>query len=93
MFDAYRRIFARCGVPVVPVEADSGAIGGKGSQEFIFVTDTGEDTIVICDTCDYAANAEKAEFVRPPADARGRRSRSSRSRRRARRPSRASPAS
>jgi prolyl-tRNA synthetase len=67
MFDAYRRLYARCGVPVVPVEADSGAIGGKGSQEFIFLTDTGEDTIVMCDRCDYAANTEKAEFVRPPA--------------------------
>ncbi len=68
MFDAYKRVFARCGVPVVPVEADSGAIGGKGSQEFIFVSDTGEDTIVVCDACDYAANTEKAEFVRPPAE-------------------------
>ncbi|MEX2446829.1 MAG: proline--tRNA ligase [Dehalococcoidia bacterium] len=67
MFEAYRRIFARCGVPTVPVHADSGAIGGKGSQEFIFLTDIGEDTIIICDTCDYAANQEKAEFVRPPA--------------------------
>ncbi|MBM3140144.1 MAG: proline--tRNA ligase [Chloroflexi bacterium] len=69
MFHAYRRIFARCGVPTVAVEADSGAIGGKGSQEFIFVTDTGDDTIVVCDACDYAANTEKAEFVRPPAAA------------------------
>jgi prolyl-tRNA synthetase len=67
MFEAYTRIFARCGVPVVPVEADSGAIGGKGSQEFVFLTDVGEDTIVVCDHCDYAANSEKAEFVRPPA--------------------------
>ncbi len=68
MFQAYRRIFARCGVPVVPVEADSGAIGGKGSQEFVFLSDAGEDTIVVCDHCDYAANTEKAEFVRPPAE-------------------------
>jgi len=67
MYRAYTRIFARCGVPTVAVEADSGAIGGKGSQEFIFVTDIGEDTIVVCDQCDYAANTEKAEFVRPPA--------------------------
>ncbi|MCK9487243.1 MAG: proline--tRNA ligase [Dehalococcoidia bacterium] len=67
MFQAYRRIFARCGVPTLPVEADSGAIGGKGSQEFIFLTEHGEDTIVFCDACDYAANTEKAEFVRPPA--------------------------
>ncbi|MDA0365501.1 MAG: proline--tRNA ligase [Chloroflexi bacterium] len=68
MFRAYHRIFTRCGVPVVAVEADSGAIGGKGSQEFIFLTEIGEDTIVMCDACDYAANAEKAEFVRPPAE-------------------------
>ena len=67
MFEAYRRIFARCGVPTVPVQADSGAIGGKGSQEFIFLTDIGEDTIILCDTCTYAANQEKAEFVRPVA--------------------------
>ena len=70
MFRAYTRIFARCGVPTTPVEADSGAIGGKGSQEFIFVADIGEDTIVICDRCDYAANTEKAEFrrIRPDAE-------------------------
>ncbi|MEX2230312.1 MAG: proline--tRNA ligase [Dehalococcoidia bacterium] len=68
MFRAYHRIFARCGVPVVAVEADSGAIGGKGSQEFVFLTEIGEDTIVMCDACGYAANAEKAEFVRPQAE-------------------------
>ncbi|HJM90107.1 MAG TPA: proline--tRNA ligase [Dehalococcoidia bacterium] len=68
MFDAYKRIFERCGVPIVAVEADSGAIGGKGSQEFVFVTPSGEDTIVLCDQCDYAANTEKAEFVRPVGD-------------------------
>ncbi|MGE0134407.1 MAG: proline--tRNA ligase [Dehalococcoidia bacterium] len=67
MFEAYRRIFARCGVPTVPVEADSGAIGGKESREFVYLNDTGEDTIVICERCGYAANTEKAEFVRPPA--------------------------
>ena len=67
MFEAYRRIFARCGVPTLPVEADSGAIGGKGSQEFIFPTETGEDTVVFCDHCTYAANTEKAAFVRPAA--------------------------
>ena len=68
MFEAYKRIFERCGVPIVAVEADSGAIGGKGSQEFVFVTPSGEDTIVLCDNCDYAANTEKAEFVRPAVD-------------------------
>ena len=67
MFRAYGRIFARCGVPTVAVDADSGAIGGKGSQEFVLVTAVGEDTVVLCDRCDYAANTEKAEFERPPA--------------------------
>jgi prolyl-tRNA synthetase len=66
-FDAYGRIFARAGVPVIPVEADSGAIGGRDSQEFIFITPNGEDEILLCPNCGYAANAEKAEFEKPPA--------------------------
>ncbi|MFL2640728.1 MAG: proline--tRNA ligase [Dehalococcoidia bacterium] len=61
MVGAYRSIFERCGLDVRAVEADSGAIGGKDSQEFILLTDTGEDEIVLCDSCDYAANMEKAE--------------------------------
>lgn len=65
-FNAYVRIFERAGVPVIPVAADSGAIGGKDSQEFIFVTDDGEDEILLCTNCGYAANAEKAEFTPPP---------------------------
>jgi len=65
MIDAYHQIFSSCEIPIVSVEADSGAIGGKGSQEFIFLTNSGEDTILICDQCNYAANQEKAEFVRP----------------------------
>jgi len=64
---AYVRIFARAGVPVIPVAADSGAIGGKDSEEFIFLTDEGEDEILLCPGCGYAANAEKAEFTPPPA--------------------------
>ena len=66
MYRAYRRIFDRVGIPTVAAEADSGAIGGKGSQEFLFLTRMGEDTVLLCD-CGYAANAEKAEFVRRPA--------------------------
>ena len=66
-FDAYTKIFARVGVPVIPVAADSGAIGGKDSQEFIFLTDDGEDEILLCPKCGYAANQEKADFRRPPA--------------------------
>jgi prolyl-tRNA synthetase len=64
-FQAYQRIFARAGVPVIPVAADSGAIGGKDSQEFIFLTEHGEDEILLCPGCGYAANAEKADFTIP----------------------------
>lgn len=53
--------------PVIPVAADSGAIGGKESQEFVFLTDDGEDEILLCPQCGYAANAEKAEFAAPAA--------------------------
>jgi prolyl-tRNA synthetase len=69
-YDAYFRIFERAGIPVIPVEADSGAIGGKDSQEFIFLTSSGEDSILLCNSCGYAANAEKAEFrYQPPLPA------------------------
>ncbi len=68
MVEAYQRIFDRCGVPTIPVEADSGAIGGKDSQEFLFLTDIGEDDALICPNCHYAANAEKAEFRKRPAE-------------------------
>jgi prolyl-tRNA synthetase len=66
-FGAYERIFERVEVPVIPVLADSGAIGGKDSQEFIFLTDSGEDEVLLCPGCGYAANAEKAAFAPPPA--------------------------
>jgi len=58
---AYTRIFDRCGVPTIPVQADSGAIGGKDSEEFMFLTEVGEDTILLCNGCGYAANEEKAD--------------------------------
>ncbi len=64
MLQAYNDIYGRCGVPSLTVEADSGAIGGKDSHEFIVVADTGEDQVVACDNCKYAANAEKAESVK-----------------------------
>src|SRR5579859_8302393 len=64
MADAYRAIFTRCGMNFIVIHADSGAIGGKDSQEFIAITEAGEDDAMICDRCDYAANREKAEFVR-----------------------------
>ena len=62
MVDVYKRIFQKCGLPVLVVQADSGAIGGKDSQEFILTSEVGEDTIIYCDSCDYAANSEKAVF-------------------------------
>ncbi|MFZ0306040.1 MAG: proline--tRNA ligase [Terracidiphilus sp.] len=57
---AYRRIFTRCGLKFVAVEADSGAMGGSQSQEFMVYTDAGEDLIASCPVCGYAANLEKA---------------------------------
>ena len=61
---AYVTIWRRVGVPTIRVQADSGAIGGKSSHEFIFLTEIGEDTVAICRECDYAANQERAEFDR-----------------------------
>ena len=61
MFEAYTRIFARCGLKAYPVEADTGDIGGKFSHEFHVLADAGEDGIAFCDGCGYAANLEKAE--------------------------------
>jgi prolyl-tRNA synthetase len=62
MFDTYCRIFDRCGLVYRPVEADTGAIGGTLSHEFQVLADYGEDAIVSCDKCGYAANVEKAEL-------------------------------
>jgi prolyl-tRNA synthetase len=67
MYDAYVRIFKRCGLEFRAVEADTGAIGGSMSHEFQVLADSGEDAIVSCDTCDYAANVEKAELKRVDA--------------------------
>jgi len=61
MYDAYMAIFRRCGLTFKPVEADTGLIGGSFSHEFMVLADTGEEAIVSCNTCDYAANMEKAE--------------------------------
>ncbi|RKP55110.1 proline--tRNA ligase [Cohnella endophytica] len=62
MYEAYRRIFDRCGLNYRAVEADAGSIGGEGeTHEFMALADIGEDTIVSCEACDYAANLEKAE--------------------------------
>ena len=64
MVGAYKRIFNRCGLDVVMVDADSGGIGGKDSNEFVLLTDSGEDTILMSTDSDYAANVEKAEFIK-----------------------------
>jgi prolyl-tRNA synthetase len=65
MFVAYSRIFARCGLKFRAVEAVSGPIGGKFSHEFMVLADTGEDVLVVCPNCTYAANTEKAEVAGP----------------------------
>ena len=61
MFNAYMRIFERCGLNFRAVEADTGSIGGSSSHEFMVLADSGEDAIVSCGACRYAANIEKAE--------------------------------
>ncbi len=61
MYEAYERIFKRCGLKFRPVEADSGTIGGSYSHEFMVLAESGEDQIVNCTACDYAANLERAE--------------------------------
>ncbi len=66
MYNAYSRIFERCGLNFRAVEADTGTIGGSSSHEFMVLAESGEDAIVSCNSCRYAANVEKAE-VRPVA--------------------------
>lgn len=70
MYDAYTNIFNRCGLTFRPVEADSGAIGGNGSHEFMVLADSGEAEIVYCTECEYAADIEKAELhkIEAPAE-------------------------
>jgi len=68
MAKAYKNIYERCALPVLMAEADSGAIGGKDSHEFIFPTDTGEDTVITCPNCQYTANAEKAVSSHPDSN-------------------------
>jgi prolyl-tRNA synthetase len=64
-YKAYERIFKRCGLKFKAVEADSGPIGGSFSHEFMVLADTGEDIILSCSECSYAANVEKAEIRKP----------------------------
>jgi len=65
MFEAYKKAFARIGLRFKPVQADSGAIGGDFSHEFMVLAETGEDTIASCKSCDFAANLEKAKVNAP----------------------------
>ncbi len=65
MYNAYARIFTRCGLRFRPVEADPGAIGGSSTHEFMVLADSGEAAIVYCSNCNYAANVERAEAVTP----------------------------
>jgi len=64
MSQAYKNIYARLGLPALMVEADSGAIGGKDSHEFMVITETGEDEVIYCSNCGYAANVDRAQFAK-----------------------------
>ncbi len=66
---AYFRIFERCGLPVIAVKADVGMMGGKEADEFMYLTPIGEDTLLICDQCGYAANRQIAVFRKPQSEA------------------------
>jgi len=67
-YQAYLRIFARCGLPVIAVGSDVGMMGGKQAHEFMYLTPIGEDTLAICNACGYAANQEVARFRKTPFD-------------------------
>jgi prolyl-tRNA synthetase len=64
MLHAYQNIYDRCGLPTLLVEADSGAIGGKDSHEFMLVAESGEDEVISCHSCKYTANVDKAESAK-----------------------------
>jgi prolyl-tRNA synthetase len=69
MCQAYKNIYARLSLPALMIEADSGAIGGKDSHEFMILTEDGEDEVIHCSNCGYAANAEKAQFTKTGGNA------------------------
>ncbi len=64
-YEAYLRIFRRIGLPVIAVASDSGMMGGKRSHEFMYLTPLGEDTLMLCDACGYAANRQVARYAKP----------------------------
>ncbi len=69
MVQAYKNIYRRCGLMAMAIEADSGAIGGKASHEFMVLAESGEDEVIFCSGCDYAANIEKAKFDKGTVEA------------------------
>ena len=68
-YEAYFRIFRRCGLPTLAVKADVGMMGGSRSDEYIYLTPVGEDTILICDNCSYSANGQVALFAKETSEA------------------------
>ncbi|HWQ46802.1 MAG TPA: proline--tRNA ligase [Longilinea sp.] len=66
-YDAYLRIFKRCGLPAVAVQSDMGIMGGKIAHEFMYLSPIGEDSLIFCDHCGYAANRQTAEFKKSAA--------------------------
>ena len=60
---SYRKIFKRMGLKTISVKADTGAMGGSGSEEFMVESEVGDDTLILCPDCSYAANVEKAKFI------------------------------
>jgi prolyl-tRNA synthetase len=68
MAEAYRNIFNRCGLETIPVQADSGNMGGSGSEEFMVASEVGEETLLICPECSYRANQERAAMKRIKAE-------------------------
>ncbi len=69
MVQAYKNIYRRCGLKAMAIEADSGAIGGKASHEFMVLAESGEDEVIFCSGCGYAANIEKARFEKGTVEA------------------------
>jgi prolyl-tRNA synthetase len=67
-YQAYLNIYKRCGLPVVAVKSDTGMMGGKLAHEFMYLTPIGEDTLLLCDNCDYSANRQVALFTWPAAE-------------------------
>ncbi len=68
-YEAYFRIFWRCGLPTIAVGSDVGMMGGSQAHEFMYLTPIGEDTLVLCDECGYSANRQVARFAKPQAEA------------------------